>query len=442
MSLTAIAFLLIYGTGLILTFKNPYYGVLTYIYEWHNHPPYYWWGNDLPELPDFLGWSFLIALATLISFFMHKSKLEPIDKPYYKPVIWIALIVVNMYLVSYAFAVLTDVSTDKALEIFKMMIFFLLLVALVRNYQDYKTMIWVIIICVAHFGWIAIDGSNRDIGVIAPNATEENAVSAHVMAILSFFGVYFLQSRRWGKAFILLTVPLCLNLIILANSRATMLGLLAIGIFAVILIPGKTRYVVIFGLVAATFVFLQLTQDTFLERQSTETYTDGSATSRFHIWSGGMEMWKDYPMGVGGGGFVELSMDYIPEITKPKSQHNTFVAIFTDWGFMGIFLYLGFQAHIFLLTFKIKKTAKRFKRFPEMNKFILETTAVQLALIGLAGAGLFHSRQYAEVVYWLSGFAIILYNIQRTELARLQQAEFEQAPSEEPVQTGAPTLQY
>ncbi len=445
MSITALAFLAIYTVGIFLTFRNPYYGILTYIFEWHNHPPYFWWGDDLPELPSFLGWSFLIAIVTLISFFMNKSKLQPLEKPYYKPAIWIAVIVVNMYLVSYAFAILPDSSSDKALEIFKMLIFFLLLVTLVRNYEDYKTMIWVLIVCVAHFGFIAMDGSNRDIGVIAPNATEENALSAHVMAVLSFFGVYFLLSKKWGKAFVFLTAPLCLNLIILANSRATMLGLVAIGIFAVILIPGKIRFVVILGLVAGTVLFFQLTEESFLERQSTETYTDGSATSRLHLWSGGMNMWKDHPMGVGGGGFPELSMDYVPEITKPKSQHNTFVAVFTDWGFVGLILYLCFQGHIFLLTAKIKRTAKRYKQYPEMQKFILETTAVQLALIGLIGAGMFHSRQYAEVVYWLSGFAIILYNIQRNELAQLQRNNFTREPETEQkaqVPKSAPTFQH
>ncbi|MEZ4763670.1 MAG: hypothetical protein R3C26_10895 [Calditrichia bacterium] len=60
MSLTAIIFALIYFSGMMLTFYNPVFGVLTYIFEWHNHPPYFWWGNDLPDLR----WSYSIAIVT------------------------------------------------------------------------------------------------------------------------------------------------------------------------------------------------------------------------------------------------------------------------------------------------------------------------------------------------------------------------------------------
>jgi O-antigen ligase len=147
-----------------------------------------------------------------------------------------------------------------------------------------------------------------------------------------------------------------------------------------------------------------------------ETYDDGSATSRLHIWAGGYRMWKDHPYGVGGGGFAELSTDYIPEIEDDKTQHNTFVAVFTDWGFIGITLYLGFLAHIFYLSIKAKRKAKK---IPEFKKYSLEMTAVQLGLLGICAAGIFHSRQYAEIVYWLSSFVIMIYNLQKNEYAQL-----------------------
>ncbi len=428
MSLTAIVFVTIYFVGLILTFYRPYYGVLTYIFEWHNHPPYFWWGDELPDLR----WSYTIALATLISFFLNRNKFQTVEKPDFSPAIWIVLIVLNMFVVSYMYAILPEISMEKTYEVLKMLVFFLLLVVLVKTYPDYRGMIWVIILCAANMGFIAWqEGSNRDIGVIAPNATEENALSAHIMAVMPFMGIYFLRAKKLGKIIIALSVPFCLNLIILANSRATLVGLLAIGFLSIFLVKGKYRMVVLLGVLAAGFLFTQLTNEQFEERQSMETYDDGSASSRLWIWEGGWRMWKDHPMGVGGGGFVELSMDYIPEIDKPKSQHNTFVAIFTDWGFIGILLYLGFMIHIFKITFRIKRRAK----IPELNKYSLEATAIQLGLVGLIVAGLFHSRQYSEVVYWLCGFAIILDTLQRNELVELQAAG-----EAEPAETVLPVL--
>ncbi|MCB0304037.1 MAG: O-antigen ligase family protein [Calditrichaeota bacterium] len=417
MSASAAIFLLFYVTGLIMTFRNPYYGVLTYMFHWYNHPPYYWWGD---EVPDFVGgrWSLVIALATLASWIIHRQKMAPLEKPSYQTSIWLGLMVINMLWVSVGVAVMPDLSMDKAVEVLKVMISFLLIASLVRTYKDYKMMIWLLILWTSYWGFVAWDvGGNRDIGVVAPNATEENAVSAHVMALMPFFGVYFLNGNRWGKALVVLGVPFCINLIILANSRATLLGFAAIGMLSVFLFKGKVRFAAILAVLVAGFLFMHLTNEDFKERQSTETYDDGSATSRFHIWEGAWEMWKAHPFGVGGGGFIELSTDYISEIDESKSQHNTFVAVGTDWGFFGLFFYLAFLAHTFIVLARIKRTASR---MPAMAKYSMEATAVQLALMGLIGAGFFHSRQYAEVVYWLCAFALMLQNIMNTEIDQMQ----------------------
>lgn len=434
MSVTAIVFLLIYGIGLLLTFHKPVYGVFTYIFEWHNHPPYFWWGDELPDLR----WSYTIALVTLISWFLNRHKLDPLEKPEYRPVLWVALMVTNMFFVSYLHAILPEASLDKAYEVLNILVNFVLMISIVRTQEDFRKLIWVMIICVGYWGWIAFrEGSNRDLGVIAPNATEENAVSAHVVTILPFIGAYFLTGNRWAKIITALIVPFALNMVILANSRASFLGLLVIAVISIFLVRGKIRFAVIVSIIAGGFVFMQLVNQDFTERQGMETYDDGSATSRLHIWAGGYEMWKDHPYGVGGGGFAELALDYIPEIDESKTQHNTFVAVLTDWGFIGIFLYLGFLTHIFYLTFKSKRLIKR---VPALGKYSLDITAVQLGLVGISAAGIFHSRQYAEIVFWLCSFAIMLYNMLKMEYARLAREAEQEVPllAEETV----PVTQY
>jgi O-antigen ligase len=126
-------------------------------------------------------------------------------------------------------------------------------------------------------------------------------------------------------------------------------------------------------------------------------------------------MWKDHPFGVGDHGFEELSMSYIPEIDEPKSQHNTFVAILTDWGIIALVLYLCLLIHTFAITFQVKRWTKN---RPEFRWYALNTTAIQLALMGITAAGMFHSRQYSEVVYWLMALAVVQKNLLRDEIAR------------------------
>ncbi|MCB0287095.1 MAG: O-antigen ligase family protein, partial [Calditrichaeota bacterium] len=246
-------------------------------------------------------------------------------------------------------------------------------------------------------------------------------------AMLPIFGVYLLTAvKKWQKAIIALLIPFCLNLIILSNSRATMVALLAIGLLSVFLVKGKFKFAVLIGLVVGGATFLHLTNDDFHERQHAETYSDNSASSRLWLWRGAFEMWKDHPMGVGGGGFVDLSMSYIPEIDKPKSQHNTFVAAFSDWGFIGIFLYLALLTHCLRITMTVKRWSKW---YPELHKYHLETTAVQLALIGLAIAGMFHSLQYSEVTFWLYAFAVIQKNLICEEIIEIENGDYSETES-------------
>jgi len=217
-------------------------------------------------------------------------------------------------------------------------------------------------------------------------------------------------------------MPFALNVIVLANSRATMMGLVGVGLASIFLFKGKTRAWVIMGMIVVGILFFSLTNEQYWETQSTiQSYEkESSAMSRIYIWKGAMEMFSDHPFGVGGEGFSFLFQSYIDYIKEGKSQHNTFVAVLTDWGFIGIILYLGFLIHSFKVLFEVKRRARI---FPELYHYHLEATAVQLAFIGILVAGIFHSRQYAEIVYWISAFAVMLKNNQSSELAELEPAD-------------------
>jgi len=423
MSFTAILFLAIYFTGLLLTLKNPYYGIATYIFEWHNHPNYQWWGGEVPDLR----WSYLIAIVTLISWIMNRKKLDPLHEPDYKPLIWLALFVLNSFVVSTFFAVLPDDSFSNAEELLKIMVFYFLMVQIVRNPKNYRLMIWIFLLGVANFGRIAFEvGSNRNLGVIAPNATEENALSAHVLTALPFFAFYFLRGNKIEKILAVVSIPFALNLIILANSRGTFVGLLVIALLALLWTRGKLRVATVFAIVLGVFLFMRLTNNQFWERQSTlaDASEDRGGSDRVFLWRGGFHLMQDYPMGVGGGGFEYYSADYVPELAEKireqgwgKAVHNTILNVGTEWGFLGLFFFLGFIVHSFLIASNVKRRAKL---HPELSHYYFEAIALQLAMMGLLAAGLFHNRQYAEILYWLCAFGVMLRNMQMTELNKIE----------------------
>ncbi len=418
MSPTTLIFLVLYFAGIVLTLRKPHWGVALYIFEWHNHPPYMWWGRDLPDLR----WSMLVSVVTLISLIINHQKLKKLKDPTYNLIWWLVGMTLWMYFVSVFVAIVPKESFKRAEIFLKMTVQIFLMMYLIRTTKEMHQVLWTLVLSVANFGRIAYQrGGNRYLGVIAPNATEENAISAHVAAVLPFFGLYFLSGKRWEKIITFLSIPLLINLIILANSRASFLAVLVIGILSFIWIKGRLRWYVLLGLVGGVILFFMLANEQFWERQNTmKNYKDeGSAVSRIYLWNGAIEMWKDHPLGLGGEGFEELVIEYVPELAVKmqedgaKTVHSTFFLILVEWGPVGLIMFFGFTIHTMLILGRVRKRSK----FTPGYRYYVDAMAIQMGIIALFVAGLTHNRLYAEVYYWFGAFAVVLRNLQITELA-------------------------
>ncbi len=417
MSLTTLLFLALYFTGLILTFRHPYFGIATYIFEWHNHPPYMWWGKALPDLR----WSLLISVVTLISLIINYKKLRPLINPKYNLIWWLVAMTAWVYFISFFYAIDPASSFRKADFFYKLTIQIFLMMFLVRETKHFRIVIWTLVLGVANFGRIAYQrGGNRYIGVIAPNATEENAISAHVAAVVPFFELYFLVGNKWEKIVTFISLPFVLNLIILANSRASFVALIVIAVLSLIWIKGRLRWQVLLGTLGGILLVLYLANDQFWERQSTiDNYQqEGSAVSRIYLWRGGLHMWEDYPMGLGGGGFQKLAIQYVPELREvmeekgAKTVHNTYLLVLVEWGVIGELLFLGFLIHAFIILRRIRRDHKKSPSY----RYYVDAMAIQMGLWAILTAGIFHNRSYSEVIYWFGAFAVALRNIQVTEI--------------------------
>jgi len=428
MSISAILFLVIFAVGVYLTFKHPFYGIALYIFEWHNHPPYMWWGDPLPDLR----WSLLVALLTLASMIINFKKLKPLKGASYALIWWLVAFTVWMYVVSMFFAIDPYHSFRRAENFLKLTIQIMLMSYLVREKEHIRFVFWTMILSVANFGRVAFErGSNRYLGVIAPNATEENAISAHVAAVLPWFGLYFMNGKRWEKIVTFLSIPFLVNLIILANSRASFMAVVSTALLMLIWVKGRLRLQVLAGIVGGIILVFALANEQFWERQQTirEYEDEGSAMSRFYLWSGAYEMWKDNPFGLGGEGFEALVIEYVPELAPQmreegaKTVHSTFFLVLVEWGAPGVIIFIGFTIHMIMML----GTVKRRSRMTTSYRYYVDAIAIQMGIVALIVAGLTHNRLYAEVYYWFGAFAVILKNIQHDEII----TEFEKQPVQE-----------
>jgi hypothetical protein len=212
---------------------------------------------------------------------------------------------------------------------------------------------------------------------------------------------------------------LIINVFILCNSRGATVGLAMMGLSAILLAgKGRRRYLVVTAAFAAMAV-LFLADPEFLERQQTTTNaTDSSALSRYVIWSAGLRVIQDYPLGGGGRTFHILSPQYLPremmaryEEGVERSPHNTFIQLATDWGVQGFLFFSVFLFYTFRMLHRVRKRA-------EGNTwYVYRSLALQSALIGTLTAGFFSSRLYGESIYWMCALAFALHRLQSTELA-------------------------
>ena len=409
MSLSAILFLIIYLTGAILALvKDPAFGVITYVFEYYHHPPLHWWGKPLPDIR----WSLIISLITLIAYFIHSGKLQ---NSFLKasPTKWFILLLAVMSYITFSSAILPENSKHNLDQYFKLVLFYFLIIKTIREPWQYKLFIWVHLLGAFHWGLDVyrhprlIHGRLEGFG--GPDSTNSNYLASHMLTVLPFLGYYFISGKIWEKIGCVVIAPFIVNLIILANSRGSLIGLGAAGCAALILARGKIRINTALALLLGFFALLYLADKRFMERQTTitEYEQDNSATSRLEFWQIALRVIRDHPFGLGGDGFKAVAGHYRQD-AEGRAVHNTLLQIGVEWGLLGLLFYIFAFGNVIILLHKMRKSLKTSDKSIWLY---YETLAVEVGLVGRFGAALFGAEMYHESFYWLAGLTIVLFNM-------------------------------
>src|SRR5688500_879960 len=151
MSRTAIAWLITYFTGLAFSFKDPIFGLLAYLWDYYNHPPLRWWGDEIPDLR----WSLLASLILLVSYLMagrslaHKAILR---QPQTK---WLLAFLAVTFLITPTFALSTERSFHYASDLAKLVLLYVLIIGIVRGPRELRWFALAMIIGGLDWGWNA-----------------------------------------------------------------------------------------------------------------------------------------------------------------------------------------------------------------------------------------------------------------------------------------------
>lgn len=410
MSITALFFVFATLACLGLAFiRHPIYGLFAYMLTFYLGPDSAWWSSQIPNLR----WSLMTAVVTLVAVFVRQ---QPNNRPpWHKPKSVKLLIALSVWLWIQS---IWAISPENHLFLATLFTKYLLMFALVYVCLDSTERIQQFLIAhiVGCFYWGFLAWQNPGSGRLENIGTGDVAGSAfasmHVCTSLAFAGFFLLNFKNWKRWIPFFAIPFMLNAIVLMQTRAAFVGILAAIPVALYLAPRGQRKWVIFAVALAAVLFIRVANDAFWERMNTMKVDENrpmeaSAASRFGIAEANWRMFVDHPFGAGHRGNDLLSPQYMPDAllttsggSRIRSAHNTIMAILVDHGAIGILL-------IFLFHISVARSLLRARHQKDHAVLALSAAAGTALVIYWVNAQ-FANMTKAEVVIWIAAIAAAL----------------------------------
>lgn len=415
MSKFAIFFILLYGAGLISVFAyNGAAAFFLYQIVYLFNPEGRWWGS---EIPDFR-YSFLTSILMILMLAIRYSELSKVSSWRKQPVFAWMLLFLLMHFIAQTYALNPMVHSRFTEYYWKLVVVMLVAYKLLSTEKLVNSAIWVYLLGAGYIGYYGTsmgrDGGGRlsSIGLVDTSMDTNGAAAALVPSLVMLL-YYGWQSNWKVRIVVVLCSAFIVNALILANSRGAFLGA-AVGGGLFIGFMLFSRYqkagqrltavaIVICGLAGA----LSLTDETFWNRMQTleaneQGQRGGDGRDRMYFWFGTFEMLKDYPQGMGIGGFPTLSGVYldqskVADSVQNRSVHSIWFQVLGEFGWLGLFIFLGMLVTIF----RISNQTKRYLLSQNRTDIYFKILALQCALIGFLVAASFIDRARAEILYWM-----------------------------------------
>ena len=326
-----------------------------------------------------------------------------------------------MWIVSYFFGLGMHEETFKFMDkMTKLFICIFFICRIVHTYENFNLIIATFIFGAAFLGYQAHASGDFSTGRIdnigGADFGEANAFATFMLVGTSMFGYKIIRMKLWSMIPSVVIIVMMLNAFVLARSRGALVGIIFTVPFILFNMPKKYRLKVGFFLIMGGILFFNLMDEGFLERmgtiqtESTTGYTElqNQATdnlSRLDFWRTSIDIFKDYPMGIGSRNFESTVMIYDPR-NPGFDAHNTFVLCYTEFGVFGIVLFLI----VFLETFFELRRIKKLARFTHVEDSILlhVISLSTILIIYFFGSMLTHSYLYIEILWLLLVLPICL----------------------------------
>lgn len=419
MSAQLVLWCLLFPVLALLAFLRPIWGFSLYCLTNFGNVSFWWWGEPLREFRLTLVAGILFLIAVLVA--RRSAEADTgVRSVFRRTSVVCALILANATAVHFLLGANPEASLEQYGLLAKHTLLLLLIVAAVRTENDFDVLALTLVAGLAYLGWQVtimgegsyIHGRLENVGL--PGASESDALSAVVGAIIPLAGGYLIVGRGWRRLLGGIGAATGVAILVGCNTRATLVGLIVGAFVLVAASREKPRKLALLGVGLGLTACLLLAEDRITSRFMTTFAAaeerDESAASRLLLWKAGLRMAAEYPLGRGGGGFkfTDTGAVYRAEIQDQAgfgslalSVHNGYINEACEWGVQ------GFVLKMLLITMSVISLyrASRYQtRCGDVNAAFLGC-CILAGISVVAVVSVTVSLLNYEIVYWMVAVA-------------------------------------
>lgn len=237
---------------------------------------------------------------------------------------------------------------------------------------------------------------------------DENDVTLFFVLILPFVLFLFGCAESFArKAFVVMIILLILLGIVNSFSRGGFIGFILM--CGTLWWFGKNKFWGVILLLIAMLIMFLFGGDQYVAEMSTVTdTTENTASDRLLTWEAGWSMFKDNPMGVGGGNFPirfpEYQSDQFEKNMWGRAAHSLWFTLFPELGVPGTILYGMLICSNFISVFRLLNSSSA--TADDVGEITIEKRKLGVAffasLIGFFGCATFISVLYYPYFWYLT----------------------------------------
>lgn len=406
----------IIGIGcMAVVLVRPYFGLVAYTITFLIRP-----GELMPVL-EHLHVERLIGLITIFSMTMETwRRTGKIFVDVSTQTKWLVAFVLTAF-ATIPISFWPGLSRERAVDIFKILMFYFMILKLIDTRARLQTIIWVYMLCLLYLSCYSLkeyysgnlmfaQGIERVVGVNSllgdPNQLGTTMAVTFTLLIVMLGG-----TTGFGARLLVLAGALtCVWSMSLTGSRASTLGFLTA--LTTLWWRGKHRFfTAIIGIILLAGAFSVLPEQ-YKERYSTigDQEIDESSQGRIDAWKAGVRMVVDRPiLGVGVGAFGVAHALAYSEGGNWLQPHSLYVQVPSEVGFLGAFFYFGYIFQMIQLNRRTLKTLRRDRPGWRFEMSLLQ--GMHAGLLCLITSGIFGHSMLRETWYIYGAFGLAIYRL-------------------------------